>query len=69
MPLLGRKHRPYGSSSKLLHLTDARSAVVSRKPTRNLVWGLISLPSRIVMALWNWVMESKPSGYPRYKSR
>ena len=52
---------------RVLHLTDSRRSVVSRKPTRNWLWMILSIPGRIVVGFWNWLMESKPSGYPKYK--
>ena len=64
---LFKTRKPYSSSVRVLRLTDARVAVVSRRPTRNLFWAIVSLPVRIFMGFWNWVMESKPSGYPRYR--
>ena len=67
MQLTGKKRRSSFRPTNVIRLTDARASVVSRRPSRNWLWALISLPVRILAAFWDWVMESKPSGYPRYK--
>lgn len=68
MPRMKKKSRVFSSGSvKVLSLTSARPAVVSRRPVRNWLWRLVSLPVRIWMVFWNWLMESKPRGYPRYR--
>jgi|APHig6443718053_1056840.scaffolds.fasta_scaffold412421_2 hypothetical protein len=64
---LFRKTRLHSSSVRVIRLTDARPSVVSRKPVRNVFWNVLSLPVRIWMIFWNWLMESRPGGYPKYR--
>jgi len=64
---LFRKSRFHSSSVRVIELTDSRRAVVARRPARNLLWSLLSLPGRIWMGFWNWLMESRPGGYPKYR--
>jgi hypothetical protein len=67
MRLFGRKRDQYGGRTNLIHLTDARRPIVSTRPTRNIMWKIVTFPVKVVMSFWNWVMESKPTSYPKYK--
>ena len=59
---------PFRSSSvRVIRLTDSRRAVVSRKPVRNLLWSILSFPLRLCLSFWNWLMESRPAGYTKYR--
>jgi hypothetical protein len=66
MAAFGRK-RFHSIAVRVIRLTDSRPSIVSRKPVRNILWNVISLPVRIWMIFWNWLMESRPGGYPRYR--
>jgi len=51
-----------------MHLTDSRRPVTSLKPVRNWPWLILSMPFRIMLGIWNWIMESKPTGnYRRFR--
>ena len=52
---------------RVLRLTDARVPVVSRRQTRSIIWAIVSIPFCIVLACWDWLMESKPTGYYRVR--
>jgi hypothetical protein len=66
--LIWRKSRKLSRGPvRELRLTDARSRVVSRRSRGMVVWNVLSIPFRIWLACWNWLMESKPSGYYRVR--
>jgi len=67
MQFFGRKRESYGGRTNLLHLTDARRPVVSTRPTRNIVWNIATFPFKILISLWDWVMESKPAPRTKYR--
>jgi hypothetical protein len=69
MQIFGRKRYSCGGRTNLLHLTDARRPVVSKRPTRNIIWNLVTFPWKVLLFFWNWVMESKPTTHSNYRRR
>ena len=51
----------------MMDLAVSRRTVTSRRPVRNWPWLILSFPFRVLLAFWNWVMESKPKSSYRFR--
>jgi hypothetical protein len=69
MQTFGKKSCANGRGTNVIRLTDARRPVVSRKPTRNIVWNVVTFPWKVLKFVWDWIMESKPAAYPGYRRK
>lgn len=67
MLIWGKPRMTSRRPARVLCLTSARKRVVSRRTTGNILWAVLSIPFRIVQACWDWLMESKPTGYYRVR--
>lgn len=60
-----RRYKQKSRQVPLINLSDYRKPAIASKSPRNWLWRIVSLPFRIWMWFWNWLMESKPKGNRR----